>query len=156
MALLSEDLNCFVCTRKSRRWFLNSRQILLVIEHALHQNLALRRPHVGERRRQQVRHVLLDERGVAGVRAGSLRGDVPERRRELIRLGDREQVLQKQRVELEPGFVEAVRHHREDLLHQGEVERLVELVAKLRHLEGLHHLQQEVEPSLRDVALGVP
>ena len=59
-------------------------------------------------------------------------------------------------MQLETGLVEAVRHHREDLLHERQVEALVELVAKLGNLEVLGHLKQQVQARLCDVALGVP
>mmetsp|Transcript_7823 Transcript_7823/g.13470 ORF Transcript_7823/g.13470 Transcript_7823/m.13470 type:complete len:443 (-) Transcript_7823:1690-3018(-) len=64
-------------------------------------------------------------------------------------------MLQDERVQLEAGLVEDVSEHSEDLLHEVEEVRLVELIAELALLERLKHLEQQVEAHLRHVALGV-
>lgn len=66
------------------------------------------------------------------------------------------EVLQYERLALEAGLVKDVSKHSKHLLHQHDVVRLVELVAKLRLLEGVQHLKEKVQPHFRNVALRVP
>mmetsp|Transcript_48234 Transcript_48234/g.92195 ORF Transcript_48234/g.92195 Transcript_48234/m.92195 type:complete len:339 (-) Transcript_48234:2254-3270(-) len=112
--------------------------------------------HVGKAVRQQLYSVLPNKLGVVRKRRGPKGVCVPERYSQGGRQHQVVEVLQYERLALEAGLVKDVSKHSKHLLHQHDVVRLVELVAKLRLLEGVQHLKEKVQPHFRNVALRVP
>mmetsp|Transcript_18416 Transcript_18416/g.59909 ORF Transcript_18416/g.59909 Transcript_18416/m.59909 type:complete len:862 (-) Transcript_18416:1209-3794(-) len=161
MLLLGEELavvggaKLFGADEKVAEVALELGVVLLELDHAEDELVDVARGHVREGGGEEARRVRADKGGVVRKGGGAELGHVPERHLELVHLGDGEEVLQDERVELEAGLVEGVRHDGKNLLEQHEVVGLIKLVRKLALLERHEELEEEVEPRLGDVALGV-
>mmetsp|Transcript_11724 Transcript_11724/g.27683 ORF Transcript_11724/g.27683 Transcript_11724/m.27683 type:complete len:265 (-) Transcript_11724:1003-1797(-) len=133
---------------------LERRQVHLQVEHTIDKVGHLRLGHVGEAGNEEARHVLPQEGGV-GL-AGRSGRRVEQRDGHLVHLHQMEHVAEKRGVHFEARLVQAVRHHRKNVLDQGEQILLVE---PLRHIRGLsdvgEQLVENLQTSILNVALGM-
>mmetsp|Transcript_44080 Transcript_44080/g.103121 ORF Transcript_44080/g.103121 Transcript_44080/m.103121 type:complete len:669 (+) Transcript_44080:804-2810(+) len=127
--------------------------VLAALKHAVDRGGHLRRDEVGEgggeHLHQQLAHIL---RVGSALRRAVLR---PQGAGDGGRLDGEEEVREDHRLQLEARLVQRVGEHREDVLQQTDVVRLVESVHHLRGLHVLQQLEQRVQPRLGDVALRV-